>query len=95
MAPSSTSLEDEALEFANSLRRLAGLSPRDVLSLGRPQDSCHCPIARTAGAGWAVTQHVACRWERGLLKDTVATPPAVARFIDAFDAGELPALVIP
>lgn len=89
------SLEEAALDFANDLRKRAGAPPASALLPGRPQDSCFCPIARTAGNGWAVTQHVAFRAENGSAKDTLLPPRDVARFIDAFDAGELPHLALP
>lgn len=97
-------LEGAALAFACSLRAIDGREPVPALVQGVPHDCRRCVVAATANHGLSPR---AAQWEVGGVAAKVSAsgvkikgspevrlPFAVCEFMAAFDAQEIPALIV-
>lgn len=89
-------LEQAALDFVNDVRSKFGAHELPELLPGKLQDSRSCPIAESVGGSCVVTPYSMSVYSEGFIppQSTFPLPLAVRSFVEAYDRGDFPWLVI-
>ena len=83
----------EALRAVNHIREADGQEPLTAMPCGNPGDVAACPIARALTYGDDVALVTRARIQYLYADREIKIPMALARFVRAFDARELPELI--